>query len=159
MRERTYYVYFLTNWNKLSPEAKTALFGGKRYAELRKGLDTVLDVMQSLKGVEKVTNSSNTARSMIAWSTMQTLGGALGGFAVGGDPQSAIAGAFSVVVAPRVAAKLITSPAFVKWLATPITNPNGIAAHVSRLLAIAVAEPEIKDEISQYAHALRGTKE
>ena len=51
------------------------------------------------------------------------------------------------MVAPRYAAKLITSPSFVKWLTTPLTNPNGISAHLGRLVAIAVAEPELREAI------------
>ena len=146
---------FLTNWNKLKPKAKDALFGGSRYAQLREGLDKLIEVAGSLKGVEKVANTSNTARSMIAWSTLQTLGGALGGLTIGGDPQSAIVGAIGVVVAPRVAAKLITNPAFIEWLVTPITKANGIAPHIARLVAIGKADPMIKDEIDQYITALR----
>ena len=63
------------------------------------------------------------------------------------------------LVAPRVAARLITNPAFVRWLATPITKTQAIAPHIGRLLGIAVAEPEIREEIEQYATALRGVPE
>lgn len=147
---------FLTNWNRLAPEAKTALFGGKRYAELVPELDTLVKVVGSLKEVEKATNSSNTAHHMIAWMTLQTLGGALGGLVVGeGDPKSAVVGALGTVVAPRVAAKLITNPTFVKWLTTPITSSTGISAHIGRLATIAVAEPAIADEIDEFVTALR----
>lgn len=146
---------FLTNWNRLAPEAKTALFGGDRYKALRAGLDDLVAVIGSLKGVEKVANTSNTARSMIAWSTIQTLGGALGGLTIGGDPQSAVIGALGVAVAPRVAARLIVSPAFVRWLTTPVTRANGLGPHLARLAAIAAEEPLIKDEIDQYLTALR----
>ncbi|MCH8917399.1 MAG: hypothetical protein IIC52_05025 [Proteobacteria bacterium] len=58
-------------------------------------------------------------------------------------------------MAPRYAAKLITSPSFVKWLTTPLTNPNGISAHLGRLVAIAVAEPELSEAIEAYTEALR----
>ncbi len=47
------------------------------------------------------------------------------------------------------------SPAFVKWLTTPVTSPNGISAHLGRLAGIAEAEPEIREEIKQYMAALR----
>ncbi len=66
-----------------------------------------------------------------------------------------MAGAVGAIVAPRLAAKLITSPAFVKWLTTPITSPTGILAHVGRLAGIAVAEPELREAIDQYTAALR----
>jgi hypothetical protein len=149
---------FMTNWNRLAPEAKEALFGGKRYADSRKALDTLVDVVSSLKGVEKLTNTSNTARNMIAFSTINTLGAALGGLA-GGDVESAGGGALATlagsVIAPRYAAKLITNPGFVKWLTTPVTSPGALSAHIGRLSALATAEPEIKEELDQYVAALR----
>ena len=112
--------------------------------------------MSSLKGVERLTNTSNTAQNLIAFTTLQTLGGALTGFAVGGpDAVTGLAGAAGFIIAPRLAAKLITSPAFVKWLTTPITSSTGILAHVGRLVGIAVAEPELREAIDQYTAALR----
>ncbi len=38
---------------------------------------------------------------------------------------------------------------------TPVTNPNGIGAHLGRLVAIAKAEPELREEIAQYVAAMR----
>jgi hypothetical protein len=132
------------------------LFGGLRYRDLPPELDNLVRVVSSLKEVEKLTNTSNTASHLIAFTTLQTLGGALTGFAVGGEgAASGIAGAASFIVAPRLAAKLITSPAFVKWLTTPITSSTGILAHVGRLAGIAVAEPELREAIDQYTAALR----
>jgi hypothetical protein len=151
---------FLTNWNRLAPEAREALFGGKRYAELRPELDRFVAAISSLKGIEAVTNTSNTARNLIAFTTISTLGGALG-VAAGGDIESGGLGVASFVggsiVAPRVAARLITSPSFVRWLTTPVTAANGLSAHLGRLAAIAKAEPEIREEIGQYFNALRDT--
>jgi len=147
---------FLTNWNRISPEAKKVLFGGARYRDLAPELDNLVRVVSSLKAVEKLTNTSNTAQNLIAFTTLQTLGGALTGFAVGGpDAISGLAGAAGFIIAPRLAAKLITSPAFVKWLTTPITSSTGILAHVGRLAGIAVAEPELREAIDQYTAALR----
>lgn len=146
---------FLTNWNKLSPEARGVLFGGGRYKDLQPALDNLVKVVGSLKEVEKLTNTSNTARNMIAFTTLQTLGGGLGGLMIGGDGQDAFLGAIGTAVAPRVAAKLITNPSFVKWLTTPVTNPNGISAHMGRLTSIASAEPEVSEEIGQFLSALR----
>ena len=157
---------FLTNWNKITPVAKEALFGGPRYAPMAQALDDLVHVVGSLKAVEKLTNTSNTARHLIAFGTIQTLGRALvrpvigstaGGLAAGATGMM-LGGAGAIlgeVVAPRVAARLITSPAFVKWLTTPVTDPTGIPAHLGRLVAVAAVEPEIKEEIGQYLQALR----
>ena len=149
---------FLTNWNRLAPEAKEALFGGKRYADLVPELNKLVDVVGSLKGVEAVANTSNTARSLIAFGTINTLGAALGGFFGGGQGAggATLATLTGSVIAPRAAARLITNPRFVQWLTTPITNPNGIGPHLGRLAGIAKIEPELKQDIEQYVEALRG---
>ncbi len=62
-------------------------------------------------------------------------------------------------MAPRVAARLITSPAFVRWLTTPVTKVNGIAAHLGRLAGIMEAEPELREGITQYMAALQAVAE
>jgi hypothetical protein len=146
---------FLTNWNRMSPEAKEALFGGTRYADIRPDLDTLVDVVSSLKSVERLANTSNTGRVMVTWMTIQALGGALAGMAAGGDVESGAAGAATAAFAPRMAAKLITHPAFVKWLVTPVTEPNMLAAHIGRLTAITVAHPEIEEEVRAFVQQLR----
>lgn len=148
---------FLTNWNKMAPEAKEALFGGSRYAALRPELNKLTQVIGSLKEVEKLSNTSNTARSMYTLLTLNALVGSAG--AVLGGAEGAGAGTFGTVVltavAPRVAAKLITSPKFVRWLTTPVNTTTGFGAHIGRLGAIAEAAPEIREEIQQFTDALR----
>ncbi len=54
-----------------------------------------------------------------------------------------------------MAARLITSPRFVKWLLTPVTSANGNGAHLGRLVGIAEAEPELREAIAQYVAAMR----
>lgn len=149
---------FLTNWNRLAPEAKQALFGGKRYADLAPALDDLVQVVSSLKDVEKLTNTSNTGRAMVTLMTLGTLGSSVGA-AMTGSVSGAGTGAATLVgtaLTSRAAAKLITSPAFVKWLATPPDATTGVAAHIGRLVAVAEVAPEIKEEIYQYMQALRG---
>ena len=147
---------FMTSWSKLAPEAKKALFGGSRYAEAAEGLETLIQAISSLKGIEKLTNSSNTMRNITAYATITTLAGGLGGF-VGGDYSSTAGAVVTTILAPRAAAKLITNPRFIKWLTTPITQPGKYAPHITRLAAIGKAEPEIKQEIRQYLDVLRNS--
>ena len=146
---------FLTNWSKMSAEAKNALFGGKRYAEMREGLDTLVDVASSLKGVEKLANTSNTGRVLI---TYLTLTGAGTGLAEMGAGQGA--GALSAFLVggltSRYSAKLITSPRFINWLTTPVTNPKGIGAHFGRLTAIAAEDPALKEPIEAFLRTFEG---
>ena len=143
---------FLTNWNKLSPQAKNTLFGGTRYAQLRPSLDSLTRTIGSMKEVDRLGNPSGTARGL-GW---QALLGALGGGWAGGA-EGAAAAAGATVVAPYAAAKLITNPRFARWLASaPVasTTATGFKSHLARLAAIGEAEPSIRAEIGQYLQAL-----
>ena len=145
---------FVTNWSKMSPEAKNALFGGNRYKEMRAGLDTLVEVASSLKGVEKLANTSNTTPVLIAYLTLTSAGTGLAEMGAGQG-----AGTLSAVLAggllSRLSAKLITSPKFINWLTTPVTNPNGFGAHFGRLTAIASEDPALKEPIEAFLQALR----
>ncbi len=138
---------FVTSWEKLSPEAKAALFGGRRYADLRRSLDSFVDVGKRLKDVDAMGNPSGTARNMLVAGGITGAGAAL----YYGDPKSAVGILMGGVLAPRITAKLITSPAFVRWLTTTTNvakqNPNNLPAMIGRLTAIARAEPELAQEI------------
>lgn len=145
---------FLTNWNRLAPEAKEALFGGGRYAEMAGDLSKLTNAMESLKGMEALANTSNTGHVLIGYATLSTIMGALGTMA-SGDITGGVAAAGASVAGPYAAAKLLTSPAFVRWLATPVTRIQSLSSHVARLGAIAEAEPAIREEIYQYMQAMR----
>lgn len=142
---------FLTNFSKMSQEAKEALFQGDRYGELRQNLDDLVTVTASLKDAEKMTNFSNTTRGLL----YATLGGAAVAAGAGriGTAASIVG---SSVVAPWVAGRLITSPRFVKWLAAKnVKNPSSLRKHIVQLAAVAGAEPYLQEELRQYAEAIR----
>lgn len=149
---------FMTNWSNLSSEAREALFGGTRYAQLREPLDRLIRIGSALKETDKMANPSGTGRQLAYFAVMSSLGG-LAGQAAAGDVQGgAVAGLAGSVVAPRVAAKLITSPRFVNWLAaapSAMTGANGVSAHIGRLIGIGAMEPALKDAIRSYVDALR----
>lgn len=148
---------FLTNWNRLAPEAKTALFGGKRYADLAPAMDDLLRVVSELKDVEKLTNTSNTARAMVTLATLGTIGSSAGA-ALTGSVEGAGAGVVTLLgtaMTSRAAAKLMTSPSFVRWMASAPGTTGEISAHFGRLESIAQAEPWIEEEIYQYMQSLR----
>lgn len=153
---------FMTNWSKLQPEAKEVLFGGTRYAKLRPELDRLVRVAASLKDVEKMANTSGTAGGMNFTTLFSALGSTVPGVLYG-SPTMAIAGPTSaitgLVVAPRYAAKLITSPQFVRWLARGAhiakTGGQSLKAHIGRLAAIAEIDPELKEPIMAYQSAVR----
>jgi hypothetical protein len=146
---------FLTNYSTLKPEAKRALFMGTRYAQLVPELDRVARVVARIKDADSFANWSGTARAMGVLGILQ---GVTEG-AVGGDG-SIIAGTVGfAVVAPAAAMKLLTNPRFVAWLADAggrqMTNPARFSAHLGQIANIAIAEPEIREEVQQFVDAMR----
>jgi hypothetical protein len=148
---------FLTNWNKLAPEAQQALFGGTRYRDLTDPLNDLVKVVGAMKDSAKLANKSGTARSVGVQSAIGAAGAATGGL-LGGDVESAGQGSLwtllGVTVGARYASKLITSPRFVRWLGRTVQasqrNPASLRAALPRLAAIAEVEPELRDAVHQY---------
>ena len=144
---------FLTNYNKLAPEAQQILFGND--AALKNSLDNFTVVLERVaKDAESMSNPSGTARVL----------GAMGMFgpAAGGAGIEALTGVgafydfgFSTLALPMGSAKLMTSARFVNWLAegveTAVYNPQSMGQHVRRLYQIYEAEPAIRDEIQAIA--------
>jgi hypothetical protein len=151
---------FMTNWNKLAPEAKDALFGGARYKSQRIALDNLTDLMSGIKDVKRFANTSNSAGAMMVLMGASSIGSGVVGGLASGDPMGAVQGVGVGLVgsflAPRAAAKLITNPAFVEWLGTPITQAGKKTAikttadWLARLTIVGEANPEIKEEINQF---------
>ena len=138
---------FLTNWSKLHPDARKALFGGTRYADLEGPINDLVRTAGLVKEAGKYQNFSNTARHIMIWSG---IGGMIGALGTGNLPAAAgVAG--SAFVGPYATSKLLTSPTFVRWLATAIkvTNraPGYLPSMMARLALIAEAEPELQESI------------
>lgn len=147
---------FLTNWSKLSPEAKKELFGGKRYADLAPEIEALVRTAGRFKDAGKMSNPSGTARNTIAALTVLGAGDQL---LRDGDPKGAAGTVATAVLAPRAVAKLMTSPKFVNWLGNTVTatanKPAVWPMRIGQLTAIAEVEPEIRGEVYQYLDALR----
>lgn len=148
---------FMTNYAKLAPEARKALFGGSRYADLEAPLNALVRVGERLKDADRMANTSGTARVLGAMGLLSGIGNV---FFQGGDLQATAAAIGGGVVAPRVAASLMTSPRFVRWLVRGVNiglnqGENALAGHIGRLVTIAEAEPEIRDDVYQFLQALR----
>jgi len=120
---------FFTNWSKLAPEAKVALYGGTRYKALVKDLDRLTRTSAALKHLDEATNFSNTTTAsewvklIKAPARMAAYTAAVGatGLVFGG------VGAVAALAGPYVAAKVWTNPNFVKWMASAST----VGKHVS----------------------------
>lgn len=166
---------FLTNWNKLKPEAKRQLFGGKRYNEsLRQNLDRFVRVVGSQKDIEKVINYSNTAGTNEAIDLVKHTGRALllplfgAGLGAGVEGSAgAVAGLGAATITPYVTAKLMTNPKFIRWLTSTTkkavnpkksfthhlgeatrATPKNVASALTRLSNS--VSGDMKEEVDQY---------
>jgi len=145
----------LSQIKKNGPEGMEALFGGTQFAEVSKDLMNLVDVVGALKEVKRFTNFSNTAGTldqMVFWGSLTQAGERV----IAGEPGLAAAIVTGTILAPAGAAKLMTNSNFVKWLATPASEiSKDVTAHMGRLAALSVSEPEIQEELRQYYSAIR----
>lgn len=143
---------FLTNWQKLDPQAKDVLFTGAKMGDIRGDLDALARASERIRDSSKAfANPSGTVGAQTGNAMM---------FAAAG---SAVTGNFSFLIpiigavgASKAGAHLLTSPRFVKWLAQATrVAPNGVGAHIGRLSAIAAdSDADTRDAIKGYADTL-----
>lgn len=113
---------FLTDWNNLSPEAKTALF---QDPQTQAKLNALAKISEGIKETLSKVNSSNTAAHS-DWShlfgTMKDVGiGALAGHAAGGESGMMTGAALGLgaPIAGYFAARGMSSPALTSYFAAP----------------------------------------
>lgn len=138
---------FMTNWNKLAPEAKAVLFNRPKYKDVIPNIDRFLRISGSQKDALSVANTSNTGRfNQLA--NYFTAGATATGSVVGSAAQGnvgagvgALAGFALKPAAENAAARLITKPWFSKWLADgaqiSATSPTSMGSHLARLPVLA----------------------
>lgn len=156
---------FMTNWARLSPGAKRALFEGTRYAKLKPHLDDLARVSEALKDADKFRNYSNTARNVL-WGhcspvvvmeptvpslrqVLWTLGSSSGGCCSWrGDGNFKLRGS-----------KAFDQPRFVRWLTDGMRivrdDATSLNRHLTRLISVQAVEPHLKEEIQQFRDAMR----
>jgi len=148
---------FITNWNRLSKEAKEALFSGTENADLVGELDNLVFVVDRVgKSAQQMANPSGTARVLGALSIFG-IGAADAGFGklVGSE---GFEYGLSALAAPYMSAKLLTNKNFVNWLSEGVEiaayNPQSFGQHVRRLYQIYEANPDIREEIRAVTEGL-----
>jgi hypothetical protein len=151
---------FLTNYNKLSKEAKMALFGQADYGKtFFNDMDAVARAAQNLRESGKyLMNTSGTARQSQFTSLFSAVA-SIPGLIAGGATQSAIAGGITAGAAAlgsagiaNLSARLMTNPKFVRWLATTTKLPPKVGAAQVDLLAKANRDDE---DIQQFAEVYK----
>lgn len=130
---------FMTNWNRLDNNAKNALFAGSADKVLSNSLNKLARATSRLKEVERLANTSGTARQITNFLT---------GASFLANPILTTTG----LAAGATGAKLMTSPKFVNWLSGAVVQktPRAAQQHIQKLEAIAVANPDIREEILEY---------
>lgn len=154
---------FMNNWQAMSDEAKRTLFEGSHYKSVVPELDRLVRVVKATTETQKLANPSGTARQL---ATMAALSGFLGGAGtavytgdIGAGAAAMGSAAMAGYVAPRYAAKLMTSPKFLRWMSTTLKNPPSAAgwgSTLARLTAIGEGQPDIKDAVSSFIDGLTG---
>ena len=111
---------FLTNWAKLSPEARGTLFG--RFGpEFKKNMDSLASLASNIRqGSGVFRNPSGTQQAI----TLQTAAGGSAFMAFMGQPKVAAA-ILGTTGASNLTARLMTNPKFVRFLAQRESMPAG----------------------------------
>jgi len=147
---------FLTNWNKMSNQARSALFGGsKKLTQYANNLDKIAKTTSVIReGSKALANPSGTSSQFANFFTA--------GLAAGGvvNPQFlALAG--TVFVGNNAMARLMTNPNFVKFLADSTRFPaHRLPSLITRLAAETEKDGvQIQQDVQEYLEAFnQGTE-
>jgi hypothetical protein len=150
---------FLTNWNRLDKAAKDALFRRPGLQGMAHDLDALARAAERAQESSKAFfNPSGTAAAGVGSFGIMVSAGSLVTGAVTGSPGFLMFPAImaSGAVSANAAARLMTSPNFVRWLARSTRlEPNGMGAHIGRLGALATTmDPDRRDAIAEFVRAI-----
>ena len=145
---------FFKRWSGLSDSTKNAMFGGTGHHDSVQSLNRLGDIItKSVAQTAQFTNRSNTAGNLYFINMLSSLTGAGVGYATGETTGDALTGAAVGALGPAAAAKLMTSPAFIKWLAIPAGSVK-IPARLHALSQVVRSEPDIADAVKDFAFAV-----
>lgn len=127
---------FLTNWNKLSPDAKKILFN-RFGTDYRRNLDKIAETAAKIReGSRVLANPSGTAAAGITPASLAVIA-----TAIAGGQYRLLTGLLTASALSRASAKAFTNPRYVKWLAENSEIPTeGIPGAISNLNSIAKEE-------------------
>lgn len=132
---------FLTEWNKLSPEARKNIFTPDQV----KAVNNLNKAIASIKETSKIANKSNTVPGL-TWAGL--------GLGVAASPITAVA-AGKTILGARAFAELFANPNFVRWLAkAPKVQPKELPKYISELSVITAANPAIREDVADYLKSI-----
>lgn len=139
---------FLTNWNKMGPAGRNALFGGTRYAPAQQAINDLAEVAMAQKSAGRLANSSNTARALLV--PLAIAGGLSSASGAGLE-------AGGVALSSYAAAKLMTSPTALRVITglakAGAETPRVIGPAIAKLIAIGRTDKALGDAINEYLGA------
>jgi len=152
---------FLTNYSRLSKQAKDALFSGKGWTQgMKKDFDQIVNISNFIRESGKTfKNPSGTADRLVGQGIL--FGGA--GTAFTGNP-AFILSVPLIIGGANVSARLMTNPSFIKWLAQGIRiggnkGVDGVIEHLGRLgVIMGNADSESRQSINEYLQMIMTTK-
>jgi hypothetical protein len=153
---------FLTNYNKLSNAAKEALFSGKGWTKgMKTDFDNILKIANNIRQSGKTfKNPSGTADRIVGQGII--FGGAAGGLVA--NPAFTLIGLPLVIGGANLTAKLMTNPAFIKWLSQGIKiggnkGIDGVIEHLGKIgVVMGNADSETRQFLYEYLQMLQGKR-
>ena len=165
---------FFTRWQNVTPEARQALFGRGPNQDIPQIYDDLALVAQNQGRGASAVNTSRTGSVNEIFSELKTWGAIIGGLGAAGAgglaaskrdmagsgdnnmPSVAtgagIGYALGHLGGAAVMGKMLTNPAFLRWIATPTVTD--LPRHRKALSAIAADSPEIGPAINSFAEYL-----
>lgn len=129
---------FLTEWNKLSPEAKINIFTKDQILATNK-LNKVISAIKDSSKVKQFSNNLPYA-TWAGLGTISTLSPVTGLGLAGGA---------------RITSSMMANPEFVNWLSkTPNVKPSNFPKYLNRLSIIAAKDPSIRDDMLNYLESI-----
>ena len=152
---------FLTNWDNLSTKSKVAMFGSKSNP-IWNDLDDIVKSFKDIQFSESFTNYSKTGDSILGVTAISAAITPLIGVGTGAMSLGTGGATFaSIYVAPKVAARLMTNPDFIKWLAKSAPrigeSRKAFSYQVGRLIEASTSDAQFRDDVADYVQALSST--
>ena len=144
---------FLNEWDKLEPSVKRILFKKPRQKETAKEIDSLIRILRTVNERRLLDNTSLTGKVNIGFLNATSLLSA-GGLLIAGEPEAAGGAIASTVLAPRYAAKLMTSPKFIRWVKSTaqVANKgvNPLAIQFGKLSVLPGKDGELAEAINAF---------
>ena len=147
---------FLTNWNKMTPEGKQALFGNNPVVSRQ--LDELARLAGARKSTEALGNVSNTGRAVNVGQTLRGAG-EVGALALAGNFLG-VPAALTVAALDAGAGRLLSSPEFARIVAGAPKSAKAMASAATRaritkqLATLAVRQPGFQPYINKISDAI-----